>query len=74
MVEGAVEPERGDPERRQGELMARAADPALAEAYAALERLLPKPLARYERTLDELNTALEQALAELAPDTADARA
>lgn len=55
---------------RRGELMARAADPALAEAYATLERLLPRPLARYEQAVDELNAALEQALAELAPDAA----
>jgi DNA-binding MarR family transcriptional regulator len=51
----------------RGELMVRAADPALAEAYATLERLLPKRLAHYERALDELNSALEQAVAELAP-------
>ncbi len=56
----------------RGELMARAADPALAEAYATLERLLPKPLAHYERALDELNTALAQAVDELAPAAEDA--
>ncbi len=47
----------------RGELMARAADPALVEAYASLERLLPQPLARYEAMVDELNGALEEALA-----------
>jgi len=55
----------------RGELMVRAADPALAEAYATLERLLPKRLAHYERALDELNSALEQAVAELAPAADD---
>jgi DNA-binding MarR family transcriptional regulator len=55
----------------RGELMVRAADPALAEAYATLERLLPKRLAHSERALDELNTALEQAVAERAPAADD---
>lgn len=49
----------------RGEAMARDADPQLAKAYATLERLLPKPLARYQATLSELNAALEAALAEL---------
>ncbi|HEY7179226.1 MAG TPA: MarR family transcriptional regulator [Gaiella sp.] len=49
----------------RGEVMARAADPALAAAYATLERLLPKPLEHYEEAVDELNGALERALAEL---------
>jgi DNA-binding MarR family transcriptional regulator len=49
----------------RGEVMARAADPVLAEAYAALDRLLPKPLDHYQETVEELNTALERALAEL---------
>ena len=49
----------------RGELMARAADPVLAEGYAALERLLPKPLDHYQATISELNAALEAALAEL---------
>ena len=49
----------------RGEVMARAADPALAEAYATLERGLPQPLAHYQATLSELNAALEAALAEL---------
>jgi len=46
--------------------------PALAEAYATLERLLPKPLAHYERALDELNTALAHAVDELAPAAEEA--
>ena len=49
----------------RGELMVRAADPALAEGYAALERLLPQPLADYQATVGELNAALERSLAEL---------
>jgi DNA-binding MarR family transcriptional regulator len=49
----------------RGEVMARAADPALAEAYATLERLLPKALEHYQATVTELNTALESALAAL---------
>ncbi len=51
----------------RGEVMARAADPALAQAYASLERLLPHPLAHYQAALSELNAALEAALAELEP-------
>jgi DNA-binding MarR family transcriptional regulator len=54
----------------RGEVMARAADPALAEAYAALERLLPKPLEHYQATVSELNAALERSLAELDPNGA----
>jgi DNA-binding MarR family transcriptional regulator len=49
----------------RGEVMARAADPVLAEAYAALERLLPKPLHHYQATVEELNAALERSLAEI---------
>ena len=44
--------------------MTRDADPMLAECYAAVERLLPKPLADYQAAVQELNAALEQALAE----------
>lgn len=51
----------------RGEVMARAADPALAQAYASLERLLPHPLAHYQAALSELNAALEAAVAELEP-------
>jgi hypothetical protein len=40
----------------------RAADPALAAAYAALEQLLPRPLGDYE-AIDVLNEALEHVLA-----------
>ena len=49
----------------RGELMARAAGPVLAEAYAALERLLPKPLDHYQAAVDELNAALERVLEEI---------
>ena len=52
----------------RGETMIRAADPALAEAYRALRRLLPRPLVDYERMLDELNPALEGVVA---PATAE---
>ena len=45
-----------------GLAMTRAADPALLEAYLALEARLPRPLAEYERMLDELTDALEGAL------------
>jgi DNA-binding MarR family transcriptional regulator len=55
----------------RGEVMARAADPALAEGYATLERHLPKPLANYQATLAELNAALASASAELAERHAD---
>jgi DNA-binding MarR family transcriptional regulator len=41
----------------------RRAGPALHGAYLELERRLPRPLADYERMLDELNGALEGALA-----------
>jgi DNA-binding MarR family transcriptional regulator len=44
----------------RGEVMARAADPALAEAYAALEAALPRRLAVYEATVDELNRGLQR--------------
>ena len=49
----------------RGEQVTRAADPVLAECYAAVERLLPKPLADYQAAVAELNTALERSLAEL---------
>jgi hypothetical protein len=42
-----------------------AAEPALLEAYLALERHLPRPREEYERLLGELNGALENALADL---------
>lgn len=56
----------------RGEVMARAADPVLAEGYAALERLLPKPLDHYQAAIAELNAALEASLAELSGDVPDA--
>jgi DNA-binding MarR family transcriptional regulator len=46
----------------KGELLARAADPALLEAYLALERRLPRPSAEYEARLDELDNALSAIL------------
>jgi DNA-binding MarR family transcriptional regulator len=49
----------------RGERVIRAADPVLAECYALVERLLPKPLADYQAAVQELNTALELSLAEL---------
>ena len=56
----------------RGEVMARAADPVLAEGYAALERLLPRPLDHYQAAIAELNAALEASLAELSGDVPDA--
>jgi DNA-binding MarR family transcriptional regulator len=47
---------------RRGEAVTRAADPALLEAYLALEQNLPRPLGYYEQVLDELNEALEETL------------
>ena len=46
---------------QRGEIAVRAADPALLEAYVALEERLPRPLLDYEAMLDELNEALEGA-------------
>jgi DNA-binding MarR family transcriptional regulator len=51
---------------RKGKLLARAADPALLEAYLALEARLPRPLEEYEEVLGELIAALEQ-VAQLTP-------
>jgi len=51
---------------RKGRLLTRAADPALLEAYLALEERLPRPLDEYEQMLAELIVALE-AVAELTP-------
>ena len=48
----------------RGELLARAADPALLEAYLALERRLPRASADYEQRLDELDAALTAILAD----------
>jgi DNA-binding MarR family transcriptional regulator len=47
---------------RRGEVMTRAADPALLEAYLALEDRLPRPLHEYEQMLDEVNEALQGVL------------
>ena len=58
----------------RGEAITRAADPALLEAYLALEDRLSRPLAAYERTLDELNAALRSTLESLAPEDAAAEA
>ena len=50
---------------RRGEAVTRAADPALLEAYLALERRLRLPLEQYELMLDELNHALQAMLKSL---------
>ena len=47
----------------RGDLMARAADPALAAGYDALERGLPRRLEDVQQVLAELNDALAGALA-----------
>jgi DNA-binding MarR family transcriptional regulator len=39
-----------------------AADPALLEAYRAVERRLPRPLEDYQQMMDEVNAALAGAL------------
>jgi DNA-binding MarR family transcriptional regulator len=49
----------------RGRAVTVAADPALLEAYLALERHLPRPRAEYEQMLAELNEALEHALEDL---------
>jgi DNA-binding MarR family transcriptional regulator len=49
----------------RGKAATRAADPALLQAYLALERRLPRQLAEYEEMLDELNGALQGALEDL---------
>jgi DNA-binding MarR family transcriptional regulator len=49
----------------KGELLARAADPALLVAYQALERRLPRPSSEYEQRLRELDVALAATLEEL---------
>lgn len=43
----------------RGRSLTDSASEALLETYAALERHLPRPLAAYERALDELNQSLE---------------
>ena len=46
----------------RGRRVEAAAGDALLETYLALERHLPRPLAEYERALDELNRSLELVL------------
>jgi DNA-binding MarR family transcriptional regulator len=60
---------------RRGEAVTRAADPALLDAYLALEQRLRLPLEQYELMLDELNDALQEALESFgeSPSTARAR-
>jgi DNA-binding MarR family transcriptional regulator len=60
---------------RRGEAVTGAADPALLEAYLALEQRLRRPLEEYERMLDELNDALQGVLESFdeSPSTARAR-
>jgi DNA-binding MarR family transcriptional regulator len=58
----------------RGIAVTRAADPALLEAYLALESHLPRPLGEYERTLDELNQALELTLEDAFTEDAAASA
>jgi DNA-binding MarR family transcriptional regulator len=48
----------------RGRSVADSAGEALLETYMALERHLPRPLATYERALDELNRSLASVLAE----------
>ena len=50
---------------RRGTAVTQAADPALLEAYLALEERLPRPLAEYEEVLDELTDALADTLESL---------
>jgi DNA-binding MarR family transcriptional regulator len=49
----------------KGEVLVRAADPALLSAYEVLERRLPRTRADYERLLEELGEALAATLGEL---------
>jgi DNA-binding MarR family transcriptional regulator len=53
----------------RGGIVTRAASDALYEAYLALERHLPRPREAYEEMFDELNVALEGALADLLVST-----
>ena len=48
----------------RGRKVAEASGEALLDTYVALERHLPRPLATYERALDELNRSLELVLDE----------
>jgi DNA-binding MarR family transcriptional regulator len=49
----------------KGEVLARAADPALLAAYRSIERRLPRPSEEYEQRFAELDAALAATLAEL---------
>jgi DNA-binding MarR family transcriptional regulator len=53
----------------RGAAVMRAADPALLEAYEAVERRLPRPRQEYEQSLGELNAALELALEDVLTTT-----
>ena len=55
----------------RGERITRAADPVLAKCYAAVERLLPRPLAEYQAAVEDLHPAQERALAELEESDTD---
>jgi DNA-binding MarR family transcriptional regulator len=59
---------------RRGEAVTQAADPALLEAYLALEQRLRLPLEQYELMLDELNDALQETLGSLGKSPSSARA
>jgi DNA-binding MarR family transcriptional regulator len=54
----------------KGEILLRAADPALLQAYLALERHLDRPWEDVQRDLDALAAALRAALAQDVPTTA----
>jgi DNA-binding MarR family transcriptional regulator len=58
----------------RGELLARAADPALLRGYLAVEERLPRPLGEYEAVLDELIAAVSEvsASAEAEPERTSA--
>lgn len=47
---------------RKGDLAVRAGDPALADAYDALEARLERPLESYENVLEEIGVALDGVL------------
>jgi DNA-binding MarR family transcriptional regulator len=55
---------------RRGDAVMRAADPALLDAYLAVEERLPRPLAEYEELLDELTDVLAEVVA--APESSHA--
>jgi DNA-binding MarR family transcriptional regulator len=49
----------------KGEVLARAADPALLTAYLSIERRLPRPRDEYRQRFAELDAAITATLAEL---------